>query len=100
MPHGLTVDKQSNVWVTDVALHQVFKFPPNGGSGQPVLALGTRFEPGNDDTHFCKPSGIAVMTSGDFFVSDGYCNHRIVKFSADGRKLLQWGRSTVYGKHL
>ena len=100
MPHGLTVDSHSNVWLTDVALHQVFKFPPKGGA-KPLLTLGTRFEPGNDDTHFCKPSAVAVTTSGDFFVSDGYCNHRIIKFSSTGAKLLQWGRNVPqrYGNY-
>ena len=45
MPHHLTVDSQNNVWVTDVALHQVFKFPPYGGQGKtktPVIRLGTK----------------------------------------------------------
>lgn len=31
MPHGLTIDHWDNVWVTDVLLHQVFKFSPSGG---------------------------------------------------------------------
>jgi peptidylamidoglycolate lyase len=101
LPHGLTVDGQSNVWLTDVALHQVFKFPPKGGNGQPTLVLGTRFEPGNDDTHFCKPTAVAVTSTGDFFVSDGYCNHRIIKYNAEGKKLLVWGRSNLaYGNIL
>ena len=45
MPHHLTIDSQNNVWVTDVALHQVFKFPPYGGKGKtktPVVRLGTK----------------------------------------------------------
>ena len=44
MPHHLTVDSQNNVWVTDVALHQVFKFSPYGGNGDtktPLIKLGT-----------------------------------------------------------
>ena len=49
MPHMITVDAGNNVWVTDVALHQVFKFAAYGGDGKPVLILGTRFEPGTDD---------------------------------------------------
>ena len=45
MPHHLTIDAQNNVWVTDVALHQVFKFPPYGGTGKtktPVIRLGEK----------------------------------------------------------
>ena len=50
LPHMITIDSQNNVWVTDVALHQVFKFGAYGGEGgKPVLTLGTRFEPGTDD---------------------------------------------------
>ena len=41
MPHMLTVDEENNIWLTDVALHQVMKFPPYGGKdGQPVILLG------------------------------------------------------------
>lgn len=97
VPHGLTLDKDDNIWVTDVGLHQVLKFPPKYGSGTPLLTLGTRFEPGSDDTHFCKPTGVAVLTSGEFFVSDGYCNARIIKYSADGKILFQFGKETSGG---
>ncbi|XP_073957565.1 peptidyl-alpha-hydroxyglycine-alpha-amidating lyase 1 isoform X2 [Choristoneura fumiferana] len=90
MPHGITVDREANVWVTDVALHQVFKFAP-GQREQPALVLGEKFVPGNDELHFCKPSAVAVLASGEFFVADGYCNTRIMKFAPDGSLMLQWG---------
>ncbi|XP_059352035.1 peptidyl-alpha-hydroxyglycine alpha-amidating lyase 2-like isoform X2 [Daphnia carinata] len=85
MPHGLEVDANGNTWVTDVALHQVFKFPK--GSQVPSLTLGEAFVSGSDDKHFCKPTDVVVSSSGIFFVSDGYCNKRILKFDADGRLL-------------
>ncbi|XP_047531328.1 peptidyl-alpha-hydroxyglycine alpha-amidating lyase 1-like isoform X1 [Vanessa atalanta] len=91
IPHGITVDNKGNVWVTDVALHQVFKFTPENRI-KPAMVLGEKFIPGDDDEHFCKPSAVAVHSSGDFFVADGYCNTRIVKFAADGTKILQWGK--------
>ncbi|XP_052750160.1 peptidyl-alpha-hydroxyglycine alpha-amidating lyase 1-like isoform X2 [Galleria mellonella] len=91
MPHGITVDRVGNVWVTDVALHQVFKFTPTQRQ-KPALTLGEKFIPGNDDNHFCKPSAVAVLSTGDFFVADGYCNHRIIKYSPDGTIILQWGK--------
>nr|CAD7459162.1 unnamed protein product [Timema tahoe] len=97
LPHGLAVDPENNVWVTDVALHQVFKFAPGKGNHNPLLTLGESFVPSKDDHHFCKPTDIAIMTNGDFFVSDGYCNSRIVKFSKNGTKILEWGRSTFQG---
>jgi len=91
MPHGLRVDGDDNVWVTDVALHQVFKFPPK--SEEPSLVLGEAFKSGNDKKHFCQPTSVAVASTGDFFVADGYCNSRVVKFSADGTFLSQFGKS-------
>lgn len=96
MPHGITVDHENNVWVTDVALHQVFKFSLGSemSSENLSMTLGSRFNPGNDLDKFCKPTSVAVVTSGEFFVSDGYCNARIIKFSPDGRVMLEWGRST------
>lgn len=96
MPHGITVDHENNVWLTDVALHQVFKFGPSSESSSEnlLMILGTAFEPGNDLNKFCKPTSVAVASNGEFYVADGYCNSRIIKFSAEGRVLLQWGRST------
>jgi len=96
MPHGITVDHENNVWLTDVALHQVFKFGPSleSSSENLLMTLGTAFEPGNDLNKFCKPTSVAVTTNGEFYIADGYCNSRIVKFSAEGRILLEWGRST------
>lgn len=89
MPHGITVDHVGNVWLTDVALHQVFKF--DVGKRNYSMVLGKRFEPGNNNYKFCKPSAVAVLESGDFFVADGYCNHRIIKYSPSGNIILQFG---------
>jgi peptidylamidoglycolate lyase len=89
MPHGLTVDSQNNVWLTDVALHQVFKFAPDG---KRLLALGQARVPGADARHFDKPTDVAVLPDGSFYVSDGYGNSRVVKFSATGEFQFQWGR--------
>lgn len=59
-----------------------------------------RFEPGNDNHHFCKPTSVAVMESGDFFVSDGYCNSQIIKYSAAGQRITHWGMRTFQGSFL
>lgn len=90
MPHGLTIDHEDNVWLTDVAWHQVFKYTADG---RLLLTLGTRGEPGADETHFNLPSDVAVLRDGSFYVSDGYKNTRVVKFSADGRYEFEWGGS-------
>ena len=102
LPHMITVDSKNNIWVTDVALHQVFKFAPYGGTNhKPLLTLGERFVPGSDDNHFCKPTAVAVSQDGNsFFVSDGYCNSRIIKYGvtvdSNGihkvNRLFEWGK--------
>lgn len=96
MPHGLTVDHENNVWITDVAMHQVMKFAPNNRT-KAELVLGTAFQPGNGATKFCKPTAVAVLPNGDFFVSDGYCNARIIKYSRNGEKIVSWGMNSFLG---
>ncbi|KAM9306556.1 peptidyl-glycine alpha-amidating monooxygenase B [Pholidichthys leucotaenia] len=94
LPHGITTDGENNYWVTDVALHQVFKVSSDGRDTI-LLTLGEAFVPGSDDKHFCKPTDVAVdPETGNVFVSDGYCNARILKFSSDGRFLSKWGAGT------
>ncbi|XP_037805977.1 peptidyl-alpha-hydroxyglycine alpha-amidating lyase 2 [Lucilia sericata] len=85
MPHGMTIDVHGNYWITDVAMHQAFKFKPH--ENQPLLTIGKRFRPGSSVKHLCKPTSIAVSTTGEFFIADGYCNQRILKFNAAGRLL-------------
>ena len=88
LPHSVTVDRQDNIWVTDVAWHQVFKFSPDGTL---VLTLGERGVAGDDGSHFNRPTDVAVAPDGSFYVSDGYGNNRVVKFGPDGKFLSQWG---------
>jgi peptidylamidoglycolate lyase len=91
MPHGLTVDKQNNIWLTDVALHQIFKFSHDG---KLLMKLGVAKVTGKDSLHFNLPTDIAVSDDGSFYVSDGYGNSRVVKFSSKGKYIKEWG---VYG---
>jgi peptidylamidoglycolate lyase len=89
LPHSITIDSNDNVWVADVALHQVFKFTHDG---KLIFTLGEHAVEGNDSSHFNRPSDVAVRADGSFYVSDGYGNSRVVKFSADGKFLLEWGK--------
>ncbi|XP_058132795.1 peptidyl-glycine alpha-amidating monooxygenase isoform X11 [Dasypus novemcinctus] len=94
LPHGLSIDKYGNYWVTDVALHQVFKLDPNSKEA-PLLILGRSMQPGSDQNHFCQPTDVAVDPgTGTIYVSDGYCNSRIVQFSPSGKFITQWGEES------
>jgi peptidylamidoglycolate lyase len=88
MPHGLSVDKTDHVWLTDVGRHQVFEFSHDG---ELLMTWGTNKVAGADGEHFNLPTDVAVLDDGSFFVSDGYANTRVVKFSADGKFEFQWG---------
>ncbi|XP_014747880.1 PREDICTED: peptidyl-glycine alpha-amidating monooxygenase isoform X5 [Sturnus vulgaris] len=97
LPHGLSVDKNGNYWVTDVALHQVFKLGAN--EKEPLLILGVALQPGSDKNHFCQPTDVAVdPITGSIYVSDGYCNSRIIQFSPNGLYVMQWGEETSLGR--
>jgi len=87
-PHGLAVDSHDNVWVTDTALQQVFEF---SNDGRLLLTLGTERTAGQDGTHFNAPTAIAFAPDGSIYISDGYGNSRVAKFSASGKFLLEWG---------
>jgi peptidylamidoglycolate lyase len=88
MPHGLTVDRWNNVWVTDVGLHQVFKFSHDG---RLLMTMGEAKKSGNDSAHFFLPTDVAVAADGSFYVSDGYGNSRVVHFNKEGHFISQWG---------
>lgn len=88
-PHGLRIDRGDNVWVTDRALEQVFKFTHDG---KLLLTIGTERVAGTDGTHFDKPTDIAFGADGSIYVSDGYGNNRVAKFSAEGKFLFDWGK--------
>jgi len=87
-PHGLRVDAHDNVWVTDRALQQVFEF---SHEGKLLLSIGTERVAGVDATHFDKPTDIAFASDGAIYVSDGYGNNRVAKFSPSGKFLFDWG---------
>jgi DNA-binding beta-propeller fold protein YncE len=88
-PHGLRIDPSGNVWITDTGSHQVMKFTQKG---ELLLALGTKGRAGATPETFDKPTDIAFAGDGSFYVSDGYGNSRVVKFSKEGKYLLEWGK--------
>jgi DNA-binding beta-propeller fold protein YncE len=87
-PHGLRIDHDGNVWLTDIGNHQVLKFDPEG---KLLLALGKKGQAGDRDDQFDRPTDIAFTPAGDFYVTDGYGNSRVLKFDRTGKLLKQWG---------
>lgn len=87
--HGLRVDRDNNIWITDIGNHTVTKFD---AQGKVLLTLGKKDQPGDGPDQFNKPTDVAVAESGEIFVADGYGNSRVVKFAKDGKYLKEWGK--------
>ena len=103
-PHGIEVDREGNVWVTDAVApnrtprgdkrgQQVVKFSP---TGKVLMTLGTPGMPGGGPDHFTSPSDIVIAPNGDLFIADGHNedgNNRVMKFSKDGKYIKEWGKT-------
>jgi DNA-binding beta-propeller fold protein YncE len=87
--HSIRVDPEGNIWLVDATGHVVYKMNPQG---KVVMQLGRRGVSGIGTTTFNLPTDVAFAPNGDIYVSDGYGNPRVVKYSRDGKYLLQWGR--------
>lgn len=111
-PHGFTVDRDGNLWVSDVndqetvlgmsaknadgviMGEEVLKLSPEG---KVLMTLGKEGVAGNGPDAFDRPTGVAIAPNGDIFVSDGhapnkYGTARVVKFTKDGHWIKSWGR--------
>jgi len=109
MAHGTCVGPDGSIYCTDALNHTVSKFTPEG---KLLLVLGNKDQPSEtgctgftehpdpDDMvatirrsgpPFNMPTGVALSSSGEIYVSDGYGNARVHKFSSDGTLLLSWG---------
>jgi len=100
-PHQIYVepyDPERHVWVVDDMNHVIHKFTNDGKTK--VFTLGEMgvFGANDDMERFNRPTMIDWLPDGTFFVSDGYANSRVVKFSKEGKPLLWWG-SMAPGKN-
>lgn len=87
MPHGLSLDDEGKVWITDAAREQVYRYSPDG---KLELTLGTKGVSGDDEAHFGRPTD--VLAYGDrVLVADGYRNGRVAIFDREGKFLGQFG---------
>ena len=105
-PHAIRIDENDFVWLSDEYHGQFMKFTTDGELLQTIGSKGERSDTGvpEDDfsssawkkvTHgggpFNLPTDIAFAPSGEMFITDGYGNARVHKFSADGKYLFSWG---------
>jgi DNA-binding beta-propeller fold protein YncE len=77
------------VWLADTANHVVLKCTPEG---KLLRTLGTPGRYGCDESHFNRPTDMAITPDGQVFVTDGYGNARVVHFDANGRFVKEWGK--------
>jgi DNA-binding beta-propeller fold protein YncE len=96
-PHGATVDRGGNLWVTDARGeggkgHQVFKFSPEG---KVLMTLGKAGVSGSGPDLFDQPTDVVVAPDGTIFVTDSHRNgknNRVVKLTKDGKFIKEWGK--------
>jgi hypothetical protein len=99
--HKVRVDPQDNIWVVDEGTNMVIKFNPEG---RVTMVLGRRPEavegavetpagtpPPAQRYLFARPTDVTWDAQGNIFVSDGYINHRVVKYDRNGRFIRQVG---------
>lgn len=88
-PHGLAIGPNDEIWVTDTLRHQVLRF---SHAGELLQTLGERGVAGVDLAHFDQPTDLAFASNGEIYVSDGYGNSRVVRFSPEGEPIGSFGR--------
>jgi len=99
--HGITVAPDGTVWCTDDGNHTVRRFTPEGKQLATLGTLNTPSDTGYDGQDyltirqpagpFNRPTNLAVGPRGDLYVSDGYGNCRVHRFSPSGELKQSWG---------
>jgi len=100
MPHGISIDADGNVWVTDIQGkegkgHQVFKFSPEG---KILMKIGTAGVAGSGPNNLNQPTAVAFAPNGDMFISQGHGGeggNQIAKFTKDGKYIKTWGKKGI-----
>jgi hypothetical protein len=92
-PHKIKMspyDPEKNVWIIDDQLHMIYKFSYD--MSKMLMSLGTVGQRGRDGGKlFDRPTDIAWLPDGTFFISDGYGGTRVAKFDKTGKFIMDWG---------
>jgi sugar lactone lactonase YvrE len=88
--HGIHIGPDGLLYLTDDGDHSVRKCTPDG---KVLLTIGSPGKPAPfmSGTPFCRCTDVALSPKGEIYISDGYFNARIHKYSPDGKLLLSWG---------
>jgi DNA-binding beta-propeller fold protein YncE len=87
-PHSIRIDPQGDVWTVDAESSVVLKFTPEG---KQLLKIEVGEQPTGRTSRFVGTTDIAFGPNGRLFISDGYRNARILEYTADGKRVHQWG---------
>lgn len=87
--HGIFIDAEDNIYCVERETHVMHKFTTDG---ELLMTLGTMDKPGAEGEPFNLPTDFALGPDGEMFISDGYGNARIHKYSPDGELIKSWGK--------
>ena len=98
-PHQIKIspyDSEKHVWIIDDQLHVIYKFTHDGKLVFTHGQVGVR---GRGPNTFNRPTDIAWLPDGTYFITDGYGGTRVAKFDPAGKFLMDWGRAPVDPKN-
>ncbi len=87
--HGIFIDADDNIYCTERETHVMRKFTTDG---ELLMTLGTPDVPGGEGEPFNLPTDLALGPDGEMYISDGYGNARVHKYSPDGELIKSWGQ--------
>jgi hypothetical protein len=88
IPHAIRLDPEGNVWTVDAGSSTILKFSPKG---EKLLQIDVGGQPEPARSPFNGTTDIAFAPKGRIFITDGYGNNRVLEYTADGRKVREWG---------
>ena len=89
-------DKDKHVWIIDDQLHVIYRFTNDGKLEHTLGTLGVK---GRGPNNFDRPTDIAWLPDGTYFISDGYGGKRVAKFDKNDKFLLDWGSAPADPKN-